>query len=143
MNSREHGTTAGNGGNVMPDISALIRTASRQADATASRLPPVDVAAIMDRAADRHGSPFRWVPRFAAAAAVLALAMTSLLVLVPKPTPAGPVPAYMTALVDSLYPENDYIHDELADIMGPVESSAEGTFMAGVWDSVIVEIDAR
>lgn len=142
MNSRDQGT-AGDGGNAMRDVSGLIREASRQADATASLFRPVDVEAILDRATDRQKPSFHWVPRVAAAAAVLALAMTSLIVLVPKPMSSGPVPAYMTALVDSLYPENDYIRDELADIIGPVGSSAEGAFMDGVWDSVIVEIDAR
>ncbi len=126
-------------------VTSLIRDASRDADATAAALPPVNVNAIIEQAAEpRRTTQSRilrtWVPRAAAAAAVLTAAVGTLLLVRPHPLPEGPIPLHITLLVDSLYPETDYVHDELADVLWPREPEDANGYLDDVWDAVISDI---
>ncbi|MBU8912911.1 MAG: hypothetical protein KOO61_02740, partial [Spirochaetales bacterium] len=123
-------------------VTSLIRDAGSEADATAAALPPVNVNTILQGAAEPHRTPQTrelrtWIPRAAAVAAVLAVAIGTLLVIRPHPLPEGPIPVHITSLVDSLYPESDYVHDELADVLWPREPEGASEYLDGVWDTVI------
>ena len=126
-------------------VTSLIRDAGRDADATAAALPPVNVDAIIEQAAEpRRTWQSRilrtWVPRAAAAAAVLTAAIGTLLLVRPHPLPEGPIPLHITLLVDSLYPESDYVHDELADVLWPREPEGASEYLDDVWGAVISDI---
>ncbi len=126
-------------------VTSLIRDAGRDADATAAALPPVDIDAILQGAAEpRRTLQSRilrtWVPRAAAAAAVLTAAVGTLLLVRPEALPEGPIPLHITLLVDSLYPESDYVYDELADVLWPREPEGASEYLDDVWDAVISDI---
>ncbi len=126
-------------------VTSLMRDAASDAETTAAALPPVDVDAILQGAAEPRRTPQSrilrtWVPRTAAAAAVLAVAVGTLLLVRPHPLPEGPIPLHITLLVDSLYPETDYVHDELADVLWPREPEGANEYLDDVWDAVITDI---
>ena len=121
-------------------VTSLIRDANSDADATATALPPVDVDTILQQAAEPRPRFGHWIPRAAAAAAVLAVAVGALLIIRPYPLPEGPIPVHITSLVDSLYPETDYVHDELADLLWPRGAESADGYLDDVWDTVITDI---
>ena len=126
-------------------VTSLMRDVNRDAEITAAALPPVDVDAILEGAIEPRRPPKStilrtWIPRAATAAAVLAAAFGTLLFLRPQPLPEGPIPIYITSLVDSLYPETDYVHDELADLLWPQAPEGASGYLDDVWDAVISDI---
>ena len=137
-------------------ISALLRETSEEAARITAKLPAVDIQSILHGATGPEGragagrtvvaigdrSRLRaWVPRVAAAAATLAVVAGALLVLRPAPLPDGEIPEHLVALVDSLYPESNYIQDQLADIMWPRRDANDDAYLDEVWDTVISDID--
>ena len=118
-------------------VTTLIHDATSDADASAAALPPVDVDAILRQAAESRRGFGRWIPQATAATAVLAVAVGTLLMVRPHPLPQGPIPLHITLLVDSLYPVSDYVHDELADLLWPLEPESTSKYLDDVWDAVI------
>jgi hypothetical protein len=138
------------GGDDRNPVTELIRETVAFSERSATALPPVDVAAILEgTTGQRRKHPtaalvatrFRtWVPRAAAAAAALAVAATTLFLLRPGSLPETQIPPYLTALVDSLYPESDYVQDEMASVLWPDRTEDADGYLDEVWESVISEI---
>jgi hypothetical protein len=133
-------------------VTALIRETTTSVARRASALAAVDVDGILRRANEPRRSGrvsttgdtalraarFRtWVPRVAAAAATLAVVAGTLLIVRPNPLPEGITPPHLIAFVDSLYPESDYVHDQLADVLWPATPEGSGGYLDDVWDTVI------
>jgi len=112
---------------------------ARRAGEAERRLEAPDIESILSRATDGPHRP-HWVIRASAAAAALVAALGALqLARSPEPQ-VGPVPVHITALVESLYPDQDYIEDELLDMLaGPV---GQDPYMEDVWSSVITDMES-
>ena len=128
------------------EVTAAIRRAAVDAEATAAGLPPIDTEAIVRTALEPRVTIRQWVVRSSAAAAALAAAIGVLLVLkagTPASTPllTDPIPSHIVAMVDSLYPQSDYVHDELASFLWTWDPGAGEEYLDGVWGSVISDIN--
>lgn len=134
-----------NSGKNEDPVKALIQDVASGSQREAVRLPPPDVQSILDEANAPRSLAHRWVPRVAAAAAVLAAVVGILSLIQPlSPSPhaisEGPVPEHLTALVDSLYSNNDYVVAELAPMLGSSVAEPSSSYMDEVWSSVVREI---
>jgi hypothetical protein len=136
------------------NVTALLTEAARNASRVAEQMPPPNTDALLRAAGEPQRSrktaarrePHAWVPRIAAAAAVLAAAVGVLVLVQLRPVATsvstGPVPDHLTALVDSLYDDGDYVVDQLAAALEPLTAPMNDSYMGDVWDTVASEVDA-
>ena len=142
-------------------VAAALRTAARGAEAVSEAFPPVDVPAILAEAtkhpAMRHPAapghaadvarPLEpsavrtWVLRAAVAAACMAAALAALVLTRPTPLPQSEVPAYVAELVNDLYDDGDYVHDQLSPFLR-ITDTMDDSYLDDVWASVIRESSA-
>lgn len=119
-------------------VSRQIANLAAQARREAERMPEPDVESILLNAS-RRTNRVRWVVRSAAAAATLIAAVGTLLLVRIPGLPEGPVPVHISALVDSLYSTDDYVHDEIVHLL---DFEAD-PFMDEVWESVVTDVEGR
>ena len=117
-----------------------LRTLRDEAERLAATIPVVPTREIIARAQVPAGPRFALWSRIAVAAAAVFVAAISLMLINPAPSSPVETPAYLSSLVDSLYPDGDYMLDQVAPLLG---SAAPNDYLSDVWGDVVSEIQAQ